>query len=114
MNDDERNDFNESVRMTTELFKNNRTTEDWADNLIKGSRSLKTGNSWKHYYAWLANPTKYNEEEVNKLATCGEEPQAVIEDYPDCMKVETFQNGIETIIHVRNMSLEEKDEKTEE
>ena len=67
MNDSERADFKESVRKTTELFKTRRTAEDWAQNLIDGTSDLKTGNSWKHFYAWVSNPKNYNEEEVNNL-----------------------------------------------
>ena len=112
MNDEERNNFKESVRKTTELFKRRNTPEDWARNLIDGSSSLKTGNSWKHFYAWLSNPAKYNEEEVNNMGTLATE-KTVIEPYDDCMRVDTFENGNEILVHVKNMSLEE-DEKAME
>ena len=117
MNEDERTVFQECIHKTTELFKRRATAEDWADNIIEGSNALKTPNQWKHFYAWLASPTLYNEEEVNNVGTLqSTTEQATIEDYPEGMKVETYKNGCETIVMVRNVGLEcdEEDEKKED
>ena len=115
MNPAERTVFEKCVKKTTELFKRRNLAEEWANNLIEGSKGLTTGNQWKHFYAWLSNPDNYNEEEVNALKTIGTEIPSNLEDYPDYMKVETFQNGVETLVYVTHKDKEdEEDEKKEE
>ena len=115
MNDADRKDFNEAIDTTTELFKRRRTAEDWVRNIEEGSKSLKTGHAWKHYYAWLANPQQYNEEEVNGLDIIDTNDTSVIKEWPKCMVVETVKNGHEIIINVvKQKTDDEKDEKSED
>lgn len=114
MNPAERIVFEKCVKKTTDLFKRRNLAEDWANNLIEGSKGLVTGNQWKHFYAWLSNPNNYNELEVNALETVGTELPSNLGDYPDYMKVETFQNGVETLVYVTHKDKGGEDEKKEE
>ena len=118
MNEQERSGFLQAIKKTKELFQRRRAAEAWSDNLIEGSAALETASQWKHYYAWMANPGKYNEEEVNGLKTLDEQAFEV-EPYHDDLVVKQFQNGPDTIIHVTNPSLAvapsaQDDEKVEE
>ena len=105
----ERAKLHEAIKKTTELFKQKTSARDWSINIIEGSKPLQnaTGNTWKHYYVWLANPDGYNEEATDALEI---EKTKSIESYDPCMRVETFQNGTETIVRVINKNLED-DEK---
>ena len=104
MNEQERSGFLQAIKKTKELFQRRRAAEAWSDNLIEGSAVLETASQWKHYYAWMANPGKYNEEEVNGLKTLDEQAFE-IEPYHEDLVVKQFKNGTETIIHVTNPSL---------
>jgi len=114
MNSDERSNLRRCFTKTRDLFRRRQRSEDWADNLIDGSRGLTTPAQWKHFYVWIANPQNYNEAEVDKMEI--DNSLATIDEYPECMEVETFQNGpCETIIHVKNKAFYTQDEeKTEE
>ena len=111
MTPEERTVLHQAFAKTTDLFKRRGTARDWSDNIIEGSNMLTTAITWKHYYVWLANPNKYNEEAVDCMKVETATPEC-IQDYPECMKVETFQNGNETLVHVTNSSLH-SDEKVE-
>ena len=115
MNSDEQEILQRCLGKTKDLFQRRNRSEDWAENIIRGSAGLTTPEQWKHYYVWLANPKQYNEESTNKMEIDNSLTQ--IDDYPDCMEVETFQNGpCETVIHVKNKNLypPKMEEKTEE
>jgi len=99
MDADERDILQKAFAKTKKLFQTKKQAEDWAHNLIEGSNALKTPLQWKHYYAWLANPRKYNEQYIAEMPDCTE--PALIKPYDSCMRVETTQNGpYETIINV--------------
>ena len=89
-------------KKTKELFKTRNCYNDWADNIIEGGRILNptNGRLWKHFYCWLANPTGYNEEEVEGLEI--DNTLKEIPPYPDCMEVREYKNGTETEIRVTN------------
>ena len=110
MTPEERTVLQVAINRTTKLFKNRRTARDWSDNILQGSRNLTTPNVWKHYYAWLANPTNYSEEDTDNLSI-EEYTPACIAPYPDGMKVTSFKNGNETIIRVSNPALYDDDVK---
>ena len=96
----ERENLQRCFVKTQGLFSTRKQSESWADNIIDGSDGLKTPREWKHFYVWLANPRGYDEERTERMEIDTEPP--CIESYDDCMKVETFQNGTETIINVIN------------
>ena len=109
MSPEERTVLHEAFAKTTELFKTRRTARDWSDNIIEGSKSLTTPEAWKHYYVWLANPKMYNEAATDKLEVEVPTPEC-IKPYPKGMKVETFNNGNETIVRVINQNLQNTDD----
>ena len=101
MNPHEREILQRCLKKTKDLFQRKQRSEDWAENLIEGSRGLTTPAQWKHFYVWLANPNNYDEERTSKMEV--DKTLTAIEKYPDCMVVDTVQNGpCETIIHVKN------------
>ena len=112
MNSSEQKVFQESMKTTVDLFKRRNRAEDWSRNLIEGSQKLTTGEQWKHYYAWLSNPTSYDEDEVNQLAVVGDTVPTNLEEYPESLKVDTFQNGKETLFLVTHRN--QDDEKSGE
>ena len=96
---------------TKELFMTNKHSESWSHNLIDGTKELTTPLQWKHMYVWLANPRNYDEGKVDSMEIDTSPPQ--IDPYPEQMQVNTFQNGLDTIIHVKNSNWrgEDSDEK---
>ena len=100
-----------AIAETKNLFRRRNSPEDWARNLIEGSRGIKTSKGWGLYYAFLANPKGFDiTKEVIPFNTSEYNP----EPYPEYMTVEKFQNGpSETIIHVKNTKyMNMEDEKT--
>ena len=117
LTDDERSVLEGVFRKTLDLFKKRNTSEDWSRNLVEGSRGLRTRLQWKHFYAFLANPRGYDEKLVcRETAEAEHHAGPCITPYPPCYEVHEYQNGNETIIHVRNKELypEECDEKKSE
>ena len=101
MNSDERKTLQRCLKKTKELCQRRRRSEDWAQNLIEGSRGLTTPAQWKHFYVWLANPNKYDETVTDQMEI--DNSLAKIDEYPEELEVNTFQNGpYDTIIHVKN------------
>ena len=97
-----------AIQETTRLFAV-RPTGFWSKNLIEGSTSLKTPNDWCHYYAWLGNPTTYDE--TKNYAPGTEEP---VFNLPPELEVVSYNNGPqETIIHVRKI-IEDCDAKSDD
>jgi len=113
MKSSERAILHRCLNKTKGLFEHRKRSEDWAENLIEGSRGLTTPAQWKHFYVWLANPTQYNEEATEAMEI--DNSLTKIDEYDDCMEVETFQNGpCETIIYVKNTAFHTKDEEKTE
>ena len=101
-----------SIRKTKELFKRRNTAEDWARNLLEGSRRLKTKNDWDTYYAFITDPLGFEDGDiVENMGTCNMQ-EGIPTDYPSFMKVVKTMNGNETMIHVVNTNSRcEDDEK---
>ena len=114
MNSNERAVLENSFKKTIDLFKRRNAPEDWARNLRDGSSELKTNLQWKHFYTFIANPTKYKSEDVCLKTAEQEHRQKVcITPYEDCFKIKEWKNGSETIINITNPGLD-MDEKKEE
>lgn len=111
MKQTERDVLEKCLKNTADLFKRRPQSESWANNLIEGSRILTTKGQWKHFYTWIANPTKYCFEEAEKTTPATE--QTIISEYSSEYDVKHFKNGCETIIHVTKKKSQD-DEKTEE
>ena len=101
-----------SLRKTKELFKRRNTAEDWARNLLEGSRRLKTAHDWDQFYAFITDPLGFEDGEmVEKMGTCSMQ-EGIPPEYPSFMKVVKTMNGNETMIHVVNTNYRcEDDEK---
>ena len=102
-------DISTAIRETTALFKRRSTPEDWAQNIIDGSRSVKTPEDWTHYYAWLANPSNYNPQKKLRVAEIVD-----IKPYPPGFEEVRYPNGPDVVIHVKNTRVQEEveDEKS--
>ena len=110
MQTDERETLQRCFAKTKGLFMKHTMSEDWADNITNGSLELKTPLQWKHFYVWLANPNGYNEAATDALEIYNS--MTNIDPYPSNMVVETFKNGTDTMVYVKNMDWH--DEKTPE
>ena len=85
----------------TRLFNERAGPEWWGANIIDASKHLKETNDWTLFYSYLSAPKNFNPNA--KLRTLQEEQPVPMEwEYPDHMVEERYQNGTETIIHVRN------------
>jgi hypothetical protein len=104
-------DLQYSIRKTKDLFKRRNTAEDWARNLLEGSKRLKTVEDWDLFYTFLVDPMGYEENEIApRKETCNVQ-EGIPSDYPSHMKVVKIKNGGETMIHVVNTTWHEDDEK---
>ena len=59
-------DISTAIRDTEAMFRAHSSAEDWANNIVNGSRSLKTDEQWTQYYAYLASPANYDPNRVYK------------------------------------------------
>ena len=100
MDENDRRVLRQAFEQTEDNFRTHTASEDWADNIIKGSRGIKTVLQWRHYYTWLANPRGYEESSVGEPER--DLSKHLIEPYPSFMEEVRYQNGNETIIHVKN------------
>ena len=101
MNQNERKILHSCFAKTLDLFQQRKQAESWSENLLDGSRQLTTPVQWKHYYVWLAQPSKYCEADVDKMEI--DTVPCEIEPYPQGLEVETLKNGnYETFVRVRN------------
>ena len=109
---EERKQLHAAFRLCEQLFTKNYTRFEY--NMEQTTRMISTPWQYKHLYCWLGDRTGYNEKVVDAIP-CMKKEDCVMEEYPDFMEVDTYQNGSkETIIHVRNTRMEcisEEDEK---
>lgn len=114
MNDSEIRELAEAIENTNLLFKTRTRANDWARNIEEGSKQLKTKQQWGRYYKWLSNPTHFDINEKVDYMDCDEYNPP---PYEDCMEVETYKNGPDIFITVKNKNLypsNQDDEKVEE
>ena len=97
-----------AIDTVNKLFDQRDGAEWWADNIIEASKHLTRMTDWTKFYAYLANPDQFDPNE--ELTPIGDDPME-IDAYPSHMKEIRYQNGTETIIHVKNLRFD--DEKTE-
>jgi hypothetical protein len=102
-----------SVRKTKDLFARRPSAEDWARNLLEGSKRLKSKHDWDKFYTFITNPEAYEEGEIPEDFSPAKISEGIPTDYPTHMKVVKTMNGNETLIHVVNTrrSRDEDDEK---
>ena len=104
-------DISTAIRETTELFRTRGTAEDWSNNIIEGSRSVKSDQEWTNYYAWLASPSTYDSKRDYKAQ---KQTPYVQPELPKGMKETVYVNGTERFVHVTRVEEDEKEEKTQE
>jgi hypothetical protein len=91
-----------SVRKTKDLFARRPSAEDWARNLLEGSKRLKTKHDWDKFYTFITNPEAFEEGEIPDHFSQAKISEGIPTDYPPHMKVVKIMNGNETMIHVVN------------
>ena len=101
-------DISTAIRETHALFKRRNSAEDWAQNLIDGSRTVKTPEQWTKYYAFIANPQNYDPNHEYKVA-----PLVKPGSYPAGQKEVRYQNGPDEYIYVTNVTTAANDEEDE-
>ena len=102
-------DISVAIRDTEALFRAHTSAEDWSNNIVNGSRSLKTPEQWTHFYAYLASPTTYDSNRTYKAVSQKEYDDYVRPPLHKGLRETIFKNGTETIIHV--VREKEEDEK---
>ena len=90
-----------AIDLTEKLFKENTTPEDWSDNIIEGSKNLKTSLEYGNYVNWLTNSTDFKVKHEIEFASC-EEKILENHEYPDGYEEKYFKNGNDYVIHVKN------------
>ena len=96
--------FEEARERTLELFRKRPGPKNWSLNLEEGSAGL-VDEDWPEFYQFLANPTGI---EHKKFELPEEKEQSYT--LPPCLEEVVYQNGPDTIIHVKNIEMD--DEKT--
>ena len=103
-------DIQTAIRETTDLFKKHTLAEDWSDNIMKGSRSLKTSQQWTNYYAWLASPSTYCPERIYKPISDKQIKEYTDPELDKRLAEMVYKNGTETIIHIKKRTSEESED----
>jgi hypothetical protein len=99
-----------SVRKTKDLFARRPSAEDWARNLLEGSKRLNTKHDWDKFYTFITNPDAYEEGEISEHFLPAKISEGIPTDYPSHMKVVKIMNGNETVIHVVNTHKRDEDD----
>ena len=96
-------ELQKAIHTAERLFKERNSAEWWGANIIDAGRCLQTKQNWTKFYAYLSNPSTFNPNiEYKTLEDEESELDQVTLDYEDLgMKEYRFENGNETIIHVR-------------
>ena len=103
---EERRILHEAFKQCEMMFRKNCMRFHY--NLTQSTKHLNTDWQMKHFYAWVANPRDYNEDEVDLLETGFDGME--IEPYENYMEVHSFPNGDECFIHVKNSKLYSQEE----
>ena len=106
-------DISVAIRETEALFRAHTTAEDWSNNIIVGSRSVKTPEQWTHFYAYLASPTTYDSTRVYKPVSQEEHDAFERPPLHKGLQEKIYKNGLDTIIHVVRKK-DDEEEKEEE
>ena len=102
-----------AIHTAERLFKERNSAEWWGANIIDAGKCLQTKQNWTKFYAYLSNPSTFNPNIEYKTLEDDEESELdqVTLDYDDVgLKEYRFENGNETIIHVKNMRVPQVDD----
>ena len=92
-------DLELAIEKLNRLFNDRDSAEWWSQNIIDASQHLKQQEDWTKFYAYMANPTTFDaSSNLPTLDTCMEEVDL---SYDNGMEEVRYQNGPDTIIHVR-------------
>ena len=106
-------ELQKAIHTAERLFKERNSAEWWGANIIDAGRCLQTKQNWTKFYAYLSNPSTFNPNIEYKTLEDDEESELdqITLDYEDLgMKEYRFENGNETIIHVKNMRVPQVDD----
>jgi hypothetical protein len=96
----------EAIERIKTLFKVNKDPSFWSHNITESSKLCRTEMDWKHFYAYITNPSGYNPEHIEQMKTLGDLPanetEGCIKPLPEYMVEDVYKNGDETVIHTRN------------
>jgi len=104
-------DLQLAIKKVDKLFNDRDGAEWWAENIIEASRHLTDSNDWTLFYSYLSNPSQFD---PNAKLEVIDDKMEIEFEYPPNMKEFFYKNGVDTIIHVKNMSIsgDSDDEKT--
>jgi hypothetical protein len=111
-----------SIEKYKELSNRRRNPSFWADNIIQAEKCCQSEEEARHFYMYVLNPKKYKPGSVltkETHLTLGdlEKANKLFDErkpLPPQLKETVYENGIERIIHVKNIAtpvIEEDDEK---
>ena len=96
--------FEHARDRTLELFRTRPGYQDWSLNLEEGSAGLTSDEDWTRFYQFLANPTGL----VNKSPMELPDEKEQTHTLPPCMEEVRYQNGPDTIIHVKHVDADDE------
>ena len=104
-------DLQLAIKRVDELFNDRDGADWWADNIIEASRHLTDPNDHTLFYSYLSNPSQFD---PNAKLEVIDDKMVIDFQYPPNIKEFVYKNGVETIIHVKNMDIDysSDDEKT--
>ena len=109
-------ELKQAIDTAERLFKERDSAEWWGANIIDAGKCLRTKQNWTKFYAYLSNPAEFNPDIEHKTLydeECGVEQLTM--DYDELgLQEHRFENGTETIIHVRNTRLPQGDDEKSE
>jgi len=92
-------DLELAIEKLNQLFNDRDSAEWWSQNIIDASQHLKKQEDWTKFYAYMANPAGFDASiNLPTLDTCMEDVDL---SYDNGMEAVRYQNGLDTIIHVR-------------
>ena len=97
-----------SIEAYKKLLETRTHVDDWALNLIEAEKLIESEEEGRHFYHFIMNPEAYDPKTVH-TETLGDAIDKglctnIIEPYPEHMKMECYNNGLETFVYVRNTS----------
>ena len=109
-----------AIDKTEKLFQENGDPEDWSDNIVDGSKGLRSRLEWGNYIKWLHNSVDFEVEHDMEFADM--EKCSILDEYeyPEQFETIEYKNGTDTVLHIKNnhfhqppsVSSSQDDEKT--
>ena len=104
----------DSIKKYKQLLKDRKHIDYWADNIIDSEALIQNTVEAQHFYQYVMNPQKYDAD-APLGKTLGdlidEGTLQNIKPYPKNMVEKEYDNGLETMIYVKNTANDIDDEK---